>query len=115
MHELHKEDLHMKRTIIIGIAACLIAGIASVAPAARTGKQVYESLCLSCHATGVANAPQFGNKVWTELEKKKGMKGLLDDAIKGKNVMPPKGGCTDCTNDELRAAIQYMIDSAKKK
>nr|WP_019367315.1 hypothetical protein [Pseudomonas luteola] len=36
------------------------------------------------------------------------MDGLLRNAIKGVNAMPPKGACSDCTNDDLRRAIQMM-------
>jgi cytochrome c5 len=62
----------------------------------------------------VPRAPKFGDKAWLQLEKKEGMKELVKDAIKGEKAMPPKGGCTDCTEDEIRAAITYMIDSARK-
>jgi cytochrome c5 len=38
---------------------------------------------------------------------------LLKDAIAGVDDMPAKGGCSDCTEAEIKAAIQYMLDSAK--
>ena len=98
----------------LGIVVSMVAA-ADAAKAARTGKQVYESFCIACHGTGAAGAPKFGDTIWVEREKKEGVKELVKDAIKGEKAMPPKGGCTDCSDDEIRAAVQYMIDASKKK
>ena len=98
----------------LGVVVSMVAA-ADAAKAARTGKQVYESVCIACHGTGAAGAPKFGDKVWVELEKKEGLKELVKDAIKGERAMPPKGGCTDCSDGEIRSAVRYMIDAAKKK
>jgi len=98
--------------IALGIVVSSVA--TAGAKAARTGKQVYESVCIACHGTGAAGAPKFGDKVWIQLEKKEGFKELVKDAIKGERAMPPKGGCTECTDAEIRAAVRYMIDAAKK-
>lgn len=105
----------MKKILKVVLTVGLIAGIASPALAARTGKEVYEAVCATCHGTGVAGAPKLGDKKWIELEKKEGMKELVSDAIKGEGAMPPKGGCKDCTDDEIKAAVKYMVDSAWKK
>lgn len=100
--------------MVLGIVISSVAA-AGATKAARTGKQVYEAVCIACHGTGAAGAPKFGDKVWVEREKKEGVKELVKDAIKGEKAMPPKGGCTDCSDDEIRAAVQYMIDASKKK
>lgn len=105
----------MKKTAIVIVSLFAIAGIALAAPAPRSGKQVYEASCKSCHDTGAAGAPKFGDKKWLELEKKEGIKELVKDAIKGEGAMPPRGGCAACTDKEIKAAIRYMIDGAKKK
>jgi len=102
-------SLVMALGIVISMAAA-----AGAAKAARTGKQVYETVCIACHGTGAAGAPKFGDKVWVQLEKKEGLKELVKDAIKGERAMPPKGGCAECSEEEIRAAVQYMIDAAKK-
>jgi cytochrome c5 len=76
---------------------------------------VYESVCKACHETGVSGAPKFGDRKWVEMEKKEGIKELVKDAIQGERAMPPKGGCADCSADEIKAAVQYLVDSARKK
>jgi cytochrome c5 len=90
-------------------------GGAAAAPAAsgpRSGADVYTSKCASCHAVGVAGAPKFGDAEWTNRAAK-GMDSLLATAISGVGAMPPKGLCSDCSDEELQGAIQHMIDSAK--
>ena len=96
--------------LILGFVACL----SFAAAAGRTGQQVYESVCKACHGTGLSGAPKFGDKAWVQLEKKEGLKELVKDAIKGERAMPPRGGCADCTDEEVGAAVKYLIDSAKK-
>jgi cytochrome c5 len=105
----------MKKMILIGLVTISVISVAAAAPAARTGKEIYETVCQACHTTGVSGAPKFGDATWLSLEKKEGAKELTRDAMKGKKAMPPKGGCADCTEAEIKAAVQYMIDSAKKK
>jgi cytochrome c5 len=38
---------------------------------------------------------------------------LLHSAINGKNAMPPRGTCATCSDDELKAAIEYMVSQSK--
>jgi len=110
----------MRKALLLVLALGIVAGMVAAADAkkaakaARTGKQVYELVCIACHGTGAAGAPKFGDKAWIELEKKEGFKGLVKDAIKGERAMPPKGGCTDCSDKEIQAAVRYMIDASKK-
>ena len=105
----------MNWTAIAIVSMFCITGIALAAPAPRSGKQVYESVCKTCHGTSQSGAPKYGDKKWLELEKKEGIKELVKDAIKGEGAMPPRGGCTNCTDGEIKAAVRFMINGAKKK
>ncbi len=84
---------------------------ASTAAAAgpRSGEQVYNASCMVCHASGVAGAPKLDDKAAWESRAAKGIDGLLATAISGINAMPPKGTCADCSDDELKSAIEYML------
>lgn len=86
------------------------AASAAAGAAARSGSDVYGKYCTACHGSGLLNAPKTGdNAEWTaRAEAKGGLDGLLKNAISGINAMPPKGTCSDCSDDELRAAIQHM-------
>ncbi|WP_240537171.1 c-type cytochrome [Marinomonas flavescens] len=91
--------------------------VANVAPAkeytGRAGEKIYNTYCIACHSTGAAGAPRVGNiKEW-QPHIAKGMDTLLKDAIKGVGAMPPRGICSNCTDEELKHTIQYMIDKSQ--
>lgn len=80
---------------------------------AKTGKEVYEQTCFACHASGVLGAPKFGDKAaWAE-EIAEGVEHLYEEAIKGDGNMPAKGGNPTLSDDEVKAAVDYMIDAAQ--
>ena len=80
---------------------------------AADGQAVYQKSCQSCHAAGVANAPKLGDKEAWAPRIALGMDALVASAIKGKNAMPPKGACMNCSDDDLKAAIEYMVSQSK--
>jgi c(7)-type cytochrome triheme protein len=74
------------------------------------GKTVYESACLACHGTGILGAPKLGDKAAWAARAKGGLDRLVKSAIAGTpKGMPPRGGRTDLTEAQLRAAIQHMM------
>ncbi|HIC40925.1 MAG TPA: cytochrome c5 family protein [Piscirickettsiaceae bacterium] len=81
----------------------------AVAKKSRSGESVYTTSCAGCHSIGVAGAPKFGNKADWASRLKRGMDDLVKVAISGKGAMPPKGTCATCSADELRAAIEHMV------
>ncbi len=89
-----------------------VAAAAASTGGARSGEDVYKASCASCHAIGVAGAPKFGTSEWADRGAK-GIDALLKTAISGINAMPPRGTCATCSDDELKVAIEYMMDSAK--
>jgi cytochrome c5 len=63
-----------------------------------------------CHRDGVAGAPKFRNaEEWGLRSSKKNIEALTASAIKGLNAMPAKGTCQDCSDADIKAAIQYMV------
>jgi len=93
--------------------AAAAAAPAAAAPAsADVGKKVYEQVCAACHAAGVAGAPKFGDKAAWAPRLKEGMDAVHAFALKGKGVMPPKGGYAGPDADVL-AAVDYMANAAK--
>ncbi len=86
---------------------------ASAAPQKPDGKKVYDTTCMVCHATGVAGAPKFGDKVAWAPHLVHGMDALLQSALKGKGAMPPKGGNPSLSDDDVRAAVEFMVSQSK--
>ena len=63
----------------------------------------------------MSGAPQLGvQNEWEEFLSK-GIPKLVDAAIKGtEGGMDPKGGCDDCTNEEIKAAVEYIVSQTQK-
>ncbi len=98
------------KTVLIVVATVL--SIASHANAAD-GKAIYTSACALCHATGAMGAPKTGDKArWAPLIKT-GMDTLYKSTINGKNAMPPRGGKSGLTDDDVKAAVDYMVSQSK--
>lgn len=75
----------------------------------KAGEERYKSTCAVCHDTGVASAPKFRNQVDWKPRMKEGMDAMLAWAIKGRGGMPPKGTCMQCSDEELKMAIEHML------
>ena len=97
-------------------AAPVAAEPAAAAASADVGKKIYDSACVACHGAGIAGAPKFGDKAAWADRIKQGQNVLYEHAIKGfqgKNgMMPPKGGST-ASDDEVKAAVDYMAAAVK--
>ena len=78
-------------------------------------EQKYMASCFACHSTGAAGAPKVGAGMMAEWEPRleKGMDTIVQNAINGINTMPAKGLCFDCTDDDLRALVEYMIAASE--
>ncbi len=76
--------------------------------AGRSGEELYNTFCIACHSVGLANAPKFGDTAAWSKVLEVGIDALIASAKKGKNVMPPKGTCMDCSDTEFKNAIQFM-------
>ncbi len=75
----------------------------------------YMASCFACHSTGAAGAPKVGpgNAGEWEPRLEKGLDAVVANAINGLNTMPAKGLCFDCTDADLRAIVEYMIESSQ--
>lgn len=94
-------------------AAAPAAAAQPQAGAPADGKKVYDSVCTACHTAGVANAPKLGDKAAWAPRLKTGMDSLVQDALKGKGAMPPKGGNPSLSDAEVRAAVEFMVSQSK--
>jgi len=86
--------------------AAATAASATEIPAAV--KEVVDTACAACHLTGVAGAPMLGDKEAWAPRVAKGIDALVESAIAGISIMPPRGG-TSLDDEQLRLAIEYML------
>ena len=96
-------------------AAALAEAQPAAAPAtagsdAIDGDQVYNGLCMSCHDAGVAGAPVTGSEEMAQRASDKGIDTLVANAINGINIMPPKGGNPGLSDEQVRAAVEFMLN-----
>ncbi|KVE09214.1 c-type cytochrome [Burkholderia anthina] len=79
----------------------------------KTGEEVYKAVCVTCHGTGAAGAPKFGNKDDWAPRISQGFDTLLKTALAGKGTMPPRGGTSpdDVSDYEIARAIVYMANN----
>lgn len=95
-------------------AAPAATGTAAAAPAgAAAGEAIYNKACIACHAAGVAGAPKLGDAAAWEPRIAKGIDALMQSALNGLNAMPPRGTCMDCSDEDLRHAIEFMTSKAQ--
>jgi len=94
--------------IVAGVLAGCGEGGGSTA--AHPGEAIYNRSCFSCHAAGVADAPVPGDADAWEPRSAKGRDLLVKSVRDGMPPgMPPMGLCMSCTDEELAAAIDYML------
>ncbi len=79
----------------------------------KDGKTVYNTVCAGCHGAGVMGAPKFGDKGAWGGRIGQGMATLNNHAINGFKGMPARGGAASLSDDEVKAAVQYMVDGSK--
>ena len=90
---------------------CASGAITATGP--RSAEAVYNTGCLACHTTGAGGAPKIGDADAWNLRLEKGIETLYDNAYNGINTMPAKGVCSDCTEAEIQAAVDYIINQIR--
>lgn len=75
---------------------------------------IYNRTCANCHDAGVAEAPRLGNAEEWAPRLEKGVETLYESAINGlPPAMPAKGTCFDCSDEELKALVDYMVEASE--
>lgn len=92
---------------------------ASQAPAVASsadGAAIYAKACVTCHGAGLAGAPKLGDAADWGPRIAQGEALLLEHSIKGftgkKGMMPPRGGFMNLSDEEMRAAVDYMVSQS---
>ena len=111
------------RVLMMGdaeLAAAAAAAVAAPKPVATvmTGPQVYNAACIVCHQPGVTTgAPTIGDAAAWAPRIAQGKDTLYMHALTGfqgtKGFMPPKGGRVDLSDDEIKAAVDYLVEQVK--
>ena len=85
--------------------------------AALSGREVYDEACIVCHGTGTAGAPLLGDVDDWATRLAQGEEVLADRALNGYTgdlgYMPPKGGRVDLSDEEILAALAYLLEQSR--
>jgi len=93
-------------------AAQVTISASSAGGAAKTGEEIYQTVCAACHSTGAAGAPKLGDAPAWAKRIAEGQKKLVADSMKGIRAMPPKGGATDLSDYEFERAVVYIANKS---
>jgi len=78
----------------------------------KSGKEIFEAVCVACHGSGALGAPKIGDKAAWGAHIPHGLAHLTQNAIKGVKQMPARGGNPDLTDTEIARAIVYMANQS---
>ena len=73
----------------------------------------YNTYCTACHTSGAAGAPVLGNKEAWAPRVALGVDQLTQVVIKGLGAMPPRGMCSTCSDADLKAVVEFMVNKSK--
>lgn len=99
---------------LLGLPALLALlpslSLAADAAPGEEGRRVYESVCSACHAPQnvMVSSPKAGDAVAWRQRLAKGLPATVDNAVNGLGAMPPKGGASELSREQIRQAILYM-------
>ncbi len=99
--------------LLMGALASLTAAAPSAVLAqdgARSGKEIVDTSCARCHATGAEGAPRIGDERAWAPRASQGLTSLTQHALLGIRNMPPHGGNPGLTDGEIERAIVYMVN-----
>ncbi len=97
-------------------ATAVVEQVTAAIPSAAVlekGKAVYSKTCFACHAIGVAGSPKLDDKAAWAPRIATGMEALYQSSINGKGAMPAKGGNVSLADDDVKAAVDYMVSETK--
>ena len=101
--------------VLVGLGAFGFASGQGTAP--RSGEAVFQAACANCHSGGFGGffnrAPAIGRKSDWEALAPKGVDGLTATTIAGIGRMAARGGCTTCSDAEIRAAVAFMLERSQ--
>ena len=78
---------------------------------AASGEAVYKATCNVCHDSGAGNAPRVTQRDDWAPRWQRGRAAMHEAAIKGvpNSAMGAKGGFANLSDDEVRAAVDYIL------
>ncbi|KGK41285.1 hypothetical protein LH51_15980 [Nitrincola sp. A-D6] len=96
------------KTIIAPLSLALLLGSSAVMADAEI-EGIVDRHCQACHDAGLAGAPKLGDAANWAPRIATGIEAMTQTVISGKGAMPPKGTCFNCTDEQLRSAVEVLV------
>jgi len=82
----------------------------------NAGQKIFKQFCTSCHGNPPMidiKAPEIGDKKAWHIKQRMGMKALMKITTTGAGAMPARGGCFECSDEQLRETIRYILNESR--
>jgi len=89
------------------------AGSGSADSGPKDPETVYNTFCTGCHSTGIPGIPALADVDAWAPRIEKGIETLYSNAINGINGMPPNGTCASCSEEDIKATVDYIISKSQ--
>lgn len=104
----------LNRVLLAAVLSLSVNGAFAADEESFDVAQTYQNSCYACHGTGAAHAPVVGDVIEWEIRLEKGLDTVVQNSINGLNgMMPPRGLCTTCSDENLKAIVEYMLENSK--
>lgn len=103
----------LRAPALLGSALLALALSSPALSADRSGREVVEKTCASCHASGKDGAPAIGDFAAWAKRAQGGFGKLAEHAIAGTGKMPAHGGQMDLNDLEISRAIAFMASGGR--
>ena len=116
-----KVFMSLATALLLSVSALALAGghaeVEAADPFELSGQAIFEEHCAKCHDSFFGRtfkrAPRIGKvKQWADIIPE-GVDQLTQTTIEGKGRMKARGDCEECTDDQLRSAVEYIISQSQ--
>lgn len=111
-HDAIKERLQPYGEVCVEGDECASA-MTAAASGPRSAEDIYKNKCTFCHDTGAGGAPKLGVAAEWADRIAAGIDTVYANAINGVGGMPPMGTCADCSEDEIKITVDYILENSK--
>jgi len=105
--------------LILGLCfICLLVVSGSIQAETKTSESIYKDFCKACHEGGfkgwITGAPDVDAPLEWDQFRKKGLETMVKNTINGTEHMDPKGGCKECTDEQIKFTVEYINSKLEK-
>ena len=117
-NNIHSQDSTVIMKNALALTSIFLFTFSCSLYATDAGKVTYDSVCVACHGSGIPGIPQLGDAAGWTPRIEQGNDTLYQRAISGYTgasgiPMPAKGGNPDITDDDVKAAVDYMVANSQ--